>query len=84
MAVEVVTKVIYTNIKDHPHSEILPWDRHMIVLRGELLIGFEDRDITLQTGEYLLIPRGRIHYLQALTDNVIVMNVWMKKTGGSG
>ena len=40
----------------HPDS-----DETFLVLDGELVIGFEDGEVTLSPGQMLRVPRGRVH-----------------------
>ena len=47
------------------------WHRHddtdevFIVLAGEMEVGFRDRDVVVQTGEMLVIPKGVEHITRA-------------------
>ena len=44
-----------------------PWHRHcdsdetFFVIDGELIIEFEDREVTLRPGQFLTVPRGTRH-----------------------
>jgi mannose-6-phosphate isomerase-like protein (cupin superfamily) len=47
-------------------------DELFMVLHGELIIRLRDRDVTLQTGEFMIIPRGTEH-LPVAVEEVHVM-----------
>lgn len=47
-------------------------DELFLVLKGRLLIRFRDRDIELEPGEFLIVPRG-VEHLPVARDEVEVM-----------
>ncbi len=47
-------------------------DELFLVLKGRLLIRFRDRDIALEEGEFLIVPRG-VEHLPVARDEVEVM-----------
>src|SRR5215831_17299473 len=46
----------------HDHKET---DEVFLVLKGEMQIGFRDRDVTLRAGELFVIPKGVEHITRA-------------------
>ena len=45
---------------DHPDT-----DEVFLVLKGEMQIGFRDRDVTLRAGEMFVVPKGVEHITRA-------------------
>jgi mannose-6-phosphate isomerase-like protein (cupin superfamily) len=45
---------------DHPDT-----DEVFLVVKGEMQIGFRDRDVTLREGELFVVPRGVEHITRA-------------------
>ena len=63
----------------HHESE----DELFLVVRGRLLIKLRDRDITLQEGEFVIIPRG-VQHLPVAEEEVHVLLLEPKTTLNTG
>jgi mannose-6-phosphate isomerase-like protein (cupin superfamily) len=48
---------------DHPDT-----DEVFLVVKGEMQIGFRDREVTLREGELFVVPRGVEHITRATTE----------------
>lgn len=65
------------------------WHRHdaedelFFVVRGELLIKFRDRDVWLDEGEFIVIPKG-VEHLPVAGEEVQVMLIEPKTTLNTG
>ena len=55
---EVRLSVMTSGFQWHRHPES---DESFLVLEGELVIAFEDREITLKPGDFLTVPKGVRH-----------------------
>jgi mannose-6-phosphate isomerase-like protein (cupin superfamily) len=53
------------------------------VIRGELIVKFRDKDVTLNDGEFLIIPRG-IEHMPVAQNEVHVMLIEPKTTLNTG
>lgn len=58
-------------------------DEMFLVVKGRLLIKFRDRDIWLDEGEFLIIPRG-VEHLPVAEEEVLVMLLEPKTTLNTG
>jgi mannose-6-phosphate isomerase-like protein (cupin superfamily) len=67
----------------------LVWHRHekedelFLVVKGKLLIKFRDREVWLEKGEFLIIPRG-VEHLPVAEEEVQVMLLEPKSTVNTG
>lgn len=65
------------------------WHRHehedelFLILKGRLLIRFRDRDVWLEEGEFLVVPRG-VEHLPVAEEEVHVMLVEPRSTLHTG
>jgi mannose-6-phosphate isomerase-like protein (cupin superfamily) len=65
------------------------WHRHesedelFMVVKGQLLIRLRDRDIALQEGEFLVVPKG-VEHLPVARDEVQVVLIEPKTTVNTG
>jgi mannose-6-phosphate isomerase-like protein (cupin superfamily) len=65
------------------------WHRHesedelFMVVKGQLLIRLHDRDIALQEGEFLVVPKG-VEHLPVARDEVQVVLIEPKTTVNTG
>ena len=65
------------------------WHKHdnedelFFIIQGELLIKFRDQDITLQEGEFLIIPKG-VEHKPVAKDEVHVVLIEPKSTLNTG
>ena len=65
------------------------WHRHdsedelFMVVKGQLVIRLRDRDITLQEGEFLIVPKG-VEHLPVARDEVEVVLIEPKTTVNTG
>lgn len=70
------------------HGEFV-WHHHeaedelFLVLKGSLLIKLRDRDITLEQGEFVIIPRG-VEHLPVAEEEVHVLLLEPKSTLNTG
>ena len=70
------------------HGEFV-WHHHeaedelFLVLKGSLLIKLRDRDITLEEGEFVIIPRG-VEHLPVAKEEVHVLLLEPKSTLNTG
>ena len=46
----------------HEHKDT---DEVFLVVRGEMQVGFRDRDVTIREGEFFVVPRGVEHITRA-------------------
>lgn len=53
------------------------------VIKGELIIRFKDRDIKIEEGEFLIIPKG-VEHLPVAEEEVCVMLIEPKSTLNTG
>lgn len=58
-------------------------DEMFYVLKGVLIIKFRDKDITLEKGEFVIIPKG-IEHMPVTYDEVYVMLIEAKTTLNTG
>ncbi len=58
-------------------------DEMFYVLKGQLIIKFRDKDITLDQGEFLIIPKGTEH-MPVAKEEVHVMLIEAKTTLNTG
>lgn len=58
-------------------------DEMFYVLKGSLIIKFKDKDVTLNEGEFLIIPRGNEH-MPVAKEEVHVMLIEAKTTLNTG
>jgi mannose-6-phosphate isomerase-like protein (cupin superfamily) len=58
-------------------------DEMFLVVKGKLLIKFRDRDIWLQKGEFVIIPKG-VEHLPVAEEEVQVMLLEPKSTVNTG
>ncbi|WP_291568256.1 MULTISPECIES: cupin domain-containing protein [unclassified Clostridium] len=58
-------------------------DEMFYVLKGQLIIKFRDKDITLNQGEFLIIPKGTEH-MPVAEEEVHVMLIEAKTTLNTG
>jgi mannose-6-phosphate isomerase-like protein (cupin superfamily) len=58
-------------------------DEMFLVLKGTLLIKFRDRDVWLNEGEFLIIPKG-VEHMPVAEDEVHVMLLEPKTTVNTG
>lgn len=49
----------------HDHKDT---DEVFLVIKGEMQIGFRDRDVTLRAGEMFVVPRGVEHITRAKSE----------------
>ena len=64
----------------HKHDDE---DELFYIIQGALLIKFRDHEITLNEGEFLIIPKG-IEHLPVAKDEVHVMLIELKTTLNTG
>lgn len=64
----------------HHHEEE---DEMFFVLKGKLIIRFKDRDIKIEEGEFLIIPKG-VEHLPVAEEEVCVMLIEPKSTLNTG
>ena len=64
----------------HHHEEE---DEMFFVIKGKLIIRFKDRDIKIEEGEFLIIPKG-VEHLQVAEEEVCVMLIEPKSTLNTG
>lgn len=64
----------------HNHKEE---DELFLVLKGRLLMRFRDRDVTLEPGELIIVPRG-VEHLPVAEDEVHVLLLEPKTTLNTG
>lgn len=62
----------------HDHEDEL-----FFIVKGTLLIKFRDRDISLQEGEFLIVPKG-VEHMPVAHDEVHVMLIEPKTTINTG
>jgi len=67
----------------HDHQDT---DEVFFVIKGEMQIGFRDRDITLRAGEMFVVPRGVEHITRAAEEchALIVEPRGIVNTGATG
>lgn len=53
------------------------------VIKGKLIIRFKDRDIKIEEGEFLIIPKG-VEHLPVAEEEVCVMLIEPKSTLNTG
>lgn len=58
-------------------------DEMFLVVKGKLLIKFRDRDVWLEAGEFLIIPKG-VEHMPVAEDEVQVMLLEPKTTVNTG
>jgi mannose-6-phosphate isomerase-like protein (cupin superfamily) len=58
-------------------------DELFLVVKGNLLIKFKDRDIKLSEGEFIIIPKGEEH-MPVASEEVYVMLIEPKSTLNTG
>jgi len=58
-------------------------DELFLVVKGKLLLRFRDRDVWLQEGEFLIVPRG-VEHLPIAEEEACVMLVEPKTTLNTG
>jgi mannose-6-phosphate isomerase-like protein (cupin superfamily) len=49
----------------HDHKDT---DEVFLVVKGEMQVGFRDRDVTVRTGEMLVVPKGVEHITRATNE----------------
>ena len=54
----------------HKHDQE---DEFFYVIEGNLLVDFEDREVTLEPKQGIMVPRGVIHRTRALQRTVVLM-----------
>jgi mannose-6-phosphate isomerase-like protein (cupin superfamily) len=65
------------------------WHKHdnedelFLIIKGTLLIKFRDQDITLEEGEFLIIPKG-VEHMPVAKDEVYIMLIEPKTTVNTG
>ena len=64
----------------HHHEEE---DEMFLVIEGKLLIKFTDRDIWLDKGEFIIIPKG-VEHMPVAADEVHIMLIEPKTTVNTG
>lgn len=64
----------------HHHEEE---DEMFLVIEGKLLIKFRDRDVWLDKGEFIIIPKG-VEHMPVAEDEVHVMLIEPKTTVNTG
>lgn len=64
----------------HTHEEE---DELFFVVKGQLMIKLRDKDITLNPGEFVIIPKG-VEHKPVATNEVLVMLVEAKSTLNTG
>lgn len=64
----------------HHHEEE---DEMFFVIKGKLIIRFKDRDIKIEEGEFLIIPKG-VEHLPVAEEEVCVMLIEPKSTLNTG
>jgi mannose-6-phosphate isomerase-like protein (cupin superfamily) len=58
-------------------------DEMFFVVKGRLVIRFTDRDIVLESGEFLIIPKG-VEHMPVAEEEVQVMLIEVKSTLNTG
>lgn len=58
-------------------------DEMFFVIKGKLIIRFKDRDIKIEEGEFLIIPKG-VEHLPVAEEEVCVMLIEPKSTLNTG
>lgn len=58
-------------------------DEMFYILKGQLIIRFRDKDVTLNEGEFIVIPKG-IEHMPVAKDEVHVMLIEAKTTLNTG
>ena len=67
---------------DWHHHEVE--DELFLVVRGRMRMGFRDRDVDLDPGEFIIVPHGVEHRPQALTETCDVVLLEPASTVNTG
>ena len=66
------------------------WHRHsnsdevLLPLEGSLIVDFEDQSLTLDAGEFVVVPRDTLHRTRPAGDRVVTLSFEHKDTDVSG
>ncbi|MEM8768573.1 MAG: cupin domain-containing protein [Pseudomonadota bacterium] len=86
----VVGDVNDAQVKVAKFGEVFDWHAHpeedeaFFVLRGSIAIDFRDGTVTLDTGDFLVVPSGTEHRPRSLTQEPIVIMVEPATTVNTG
>ncbi len=68
----LIDSVILRGTEPPPHVHTYE-DEELFLLEGQLQYRFRDTEGVLNPGEFVLLPRGQIHYFECLTRQVRLM-----------
>jgi mannose-6-phosphate isomerase-like protein (cupin superfamily) len=86
---------VLANVNDHVvrisvMTRDFHWHRHsnsdevLLPLEGSLVVDFEDQSMTVDAGEFVLVPRNVLHRTRPAGDKVVTLSFEHKDTSVTG